>query len=232
MNNHEWAETFVPQMIAILKTYPPFKNCIIKSLTGSDSDLKDNVDMIVSFPGSFSNIRICCRVRCYEVYEHYFNDLALRYKLQSGKKTEWQKWHQGDGDIYLYCFTSKDETKIIYARLINLKFLRELNSIYENLVKPTMDDKFNLLNKGLGNFFELKPEIFKAIKLTNLPTTNQYHDNLILYEWPNKRLKIKENYYSEEWAKELEENESKIKIIENPKTEIRNIDIKNFELVI
>jgi len=86
-----------------------------------EEDMEHNTDLIVL---KFDSVRIACRIRTYDYFERYPNDITIRSERPSGVKTELTKIIEGWGDYLFYGFSNKDATALKKWKLISLNEFR------------------------------------------------------------------------------------------------------------
>jgi hypothetical protein len=140
-------------------------------------DCEENADYSLKFVNDIKSERkIACRIRRFQENK-YFDNITIRCKTKSGKECEWDKFLNSEGDLMFYGILNTQETKIIYARLINLNILRRFNSEYK---VPKKDYLGYVKNNNDGT-------AFRAINLSELPRQLNNH-NLIIGEFGDKKI--------------------------------------------
>lgn len=86
-----------------------------------EEDQERNTDLIVL---RMEAIRIACRMRGYEYYIKWPDDITIRSLRPSGVKTELTKIVEGWGDYFFYGFSNAKETVLHAWRLCDLKVFR------------------------------------------------------------------------------------------------------------
>jgi hypothetical protein len=112
--NNNWSDTFLPEIKQILGYYLIGKPPIVE-------DMEHNTDLIVL---NMKPVRIACRIRRYEYYSKYSNEITIRSKTSSGCPTELRKIITGWGDYFFYGFSDESETKLYSWHLISLNHFR------------------------------------------------------------------------------------------------------------
>lgn len=112
--NKQWSDKFLPEIKMILGLHligePPI-----------EEDCERNTDLIVL---RMEAVRIACRIRRYNYFCRYPNDITIRSKVPSGAKTELTKIIEGWGDYFFYGFSDEQEQRLIAWRLCNLSAFR------------------------------------------------------------------------------------------------------------
>ncbi len=133
-----WSDRFLPEIKQILGLHligePP-----------QEEDAEHNTDLIVL---KMEPVRIACRIRGYEYFLKYPNDITIREKRPSGNKTELAKIIEGWGDYIFYGFSDKNEALLAGWILGDLKtfrlwFTRHLaanNGCLPGIQKPNKDN--------------------------------------------------------------------------------------------
>jgi hypothetical protein len=83
-------------------------------------DCERNSDLMVL---RLRSIRIGCRIRKFDFFEKYPNDITVRSSIPGGK-TELAKMIEGWGDYFFYGFANESETRLQAWRIIDLKPFR------------------------------------------------------------------------------------------------------------
>ena len=109
-----WSDKFLPEIKMILGLHligePPI-----------EEDCERNTDLIVL---KMDAVRIACRIRRYEYFSKYPDDITIRYGRPSGVKTELTKIIEGWGDYFSYGFSDENEKNLISWRLCRLNDFR------------------------------------------------------------------------------------------------------------
>jgi hypothetical protein len=109
-----WSDKFLPEIKQILGLYligePPI-----------EEDSERNTDLIVL---KMEAVRIACRIRRYEYFSKYPNEITIREGRPSGTKTELTKIIEGWGDYFFYGFSDESEENLVLWRLCDLKAFR------------------------------------------------------------------------------------------------------------
>jgi hypothetical protein len=84
-------------------------------------DTKENTDLMLL---SAANLNFACRIRKFQYFKRYPNDITIRCKSFHNQETEIHKIINGYGDYMFYGFCNLEETKIIDYKIIDLKKLR------------------------------------------------------------------------------------------------------------
>lgn len=109
-----WSDIFLPEIKMILGLH----------LIGEpqlEEDCERNTDLIVL---RMEAVRIACRVRHYEYFQKYPNDITIRSGRPSGAKTELTKIVEGWGNYFFYGFSDEQEQRLAAWRLCDLNAFR------------------------------------------------------------------------------------------------------------
>jgi len=155
MNNwkedKKWSDKFLPEIKRIL----------------GENLIKEppNTDLIVL---KLESIRIACRIRKFNYFEKFRNEFTIRAGRPSNKKVELTKIIEGWGDYLFYGFSNKEETGLIYWKIIDLnKFRLYFNRflVKNNGYLPGKKQQ-NFDNSSYFYIFTDKPElIYNQYKL-------------------------------------------------------------------
>lgn len=113
-DDKRWSDKFLPEIKMILGLHligePPI-----------EEDCERNTDLIVL---KMDAVRIACRIRRYEYFSKYPNEITIRSSRPSGIKTELTKILEGWGDYFFYGFSDESETRLISWKLCRLTAFR------------------------------------------------------------------------------------------------------------
>jgi hypothetical protein len=113
-DDKRWSDRFIPEIKRILGEY------LIKSAP-IEEDMEHNTDLVVL---KLDSVRIGCRIRRYNYFAKYPNEITIRSSRPNGCKTELTKIVEGWGDYFFYGFGSKDETVLEAWALCDLRVFR------------------------------------------------------------------------------------------------------------
>lgn len=134
----EWADTFLPQIVDILKSNAIY--ILEIRIADSDKDTKEATDLVISVTGGDVAVRI--RRGKY----HKYRDWTIRSVRDSGAKTELNKLRDGFAKWYLYLWT--DSENIVDWILVDLERSRSSGLLFK--------DRRNISN-GDGTYFVAIP---------------------------------------------------------------------------
>lgn len=110
----KWSDRFLPEIKRTLGFYligePPVED-----------DSERNTDLMVL---KMEAVRIACRIRRYEYFEKYPEEITIREGRPSGTKTELTKIVEGWGDYFFYGFSDTQEMNLVAWRLCTLTAFR------------------------------------------------------------------------------------------------------------
>lgn len=86
-----------------------------------EEDVERNTDLIVL---KMEAVRIACRIRRYEYFDKYPNEITIRSGRPTGTKTELTKIIEGWGDYFFYGFSTGDERALCAWKLCSLNAFR------------------------------------------------------------------------------------------------------------
>lgn len=110
----KWSDKFLPEIKMILGLH------LIGEPT-PEEDVERNTDLIVL---KMEAVRIACRIRRFEYYSKYPNDITIRTNRPSGTKTELAKIIESWGNYFFYGFSDSEEKKLCSWKLCNLNAFR------------------------------------------------------------------------------------------------------------
>lgn len=84
-------------------------------------DTKENTDLMILEAAS---IDFACRVRKFDYYKRYPNDITIRAVSKNRKETEIHKIAKGFGRYMFYGFCDEEQKRIISYRIIDLNIFR------------------------------------------------------------------------------------------------------------
>ena len=113
IDDKKWSDKFLPEIKKILG-----ENLIKEAPL--EEDKNHNTDLMVLTLGA---IRVGCRVRKYEYFLKYPNDITIRSERTYGK-TELAKIISGWGNYFFYGFSNENETNLISWKLLSLNEFR------------------------------------------------------------------------------------------------------------
>jgi len=117
----KWSDRFLPEIKRILG------ECLIREAP-IEEDMEHNTDLIVL---KLDGLRVACRVRRFEYFNRYPDDITIRSDRASGNVTELAKIiTESWGDYFFYGFSDKDGITLCKWKLIHLMFLG--NGFYRN----------------------------------------------------------------------------------------------------
>ena len=109
-DDKRWSDRFLPEIKQILGLYlidePPI-----------EEDMQRNADLTVL---RLNAVRVACRIRKYEYFLSYDDEITIREGRPSGMRTELSKIVQGWSDYMFYGFADKFEKHLHAWRLIDL----------------------------------------------------------------------------------------------------------------
>lgn len=110
----KWSDRFMPEIKRILG------ETFICEAPEEEDQLR-NTDLIIL---KMDGLRFACRMRKYEYFLKYPNDITIRNGTAYNNVTELTKIIKGYGDYFFYGFSNSEETEIISYKIINLSELR------------------------------------------------------------------------------------------------------------
>jgi hypothetical protein len=90
----------------------PMKRIVGEHLIGEapyEDDTQRNTDLVVL---KVEPVRVACRVRRFEHFKLYGDQVTFRAELRNGEKTELHKVMEGWGDYFLYAFADRTDTTL------------------------------------------------------------------------------------------------------------------------
>jgi len=141
------------KMINIILEY--FKPIELKYDLNADRNLVG--DLIITLSDSTDKY-IGFRIRCYDYYLYYSNDLTIR-------QFELKKILEQKGDYYLYAFMNENETEIIKYSIIDLNEFRKI-------FNKRKDFEFNYTvryNKDDTKFYAFKLYNYRTAVIKQMP---------------------------------------------------------------
>lgn len=110
----KWSDKFIPEIKQVLSD-------VFIDAAPEYEDQRHNTDLMVLM---FNPVRIACRIRTYQYYINYPNDITIRKDRPSNADTEMVKLMSGYGDYMFYGFSNKSEDALCAWKLIDLKKFR------------------------------------------------------------------------------------------------------------
>lgn len=113
-NDKRWSDRFLPEIKMILGLH------LIGELA-VEQDCERNTDLIVL---KMEAVRITCRIRRYEYFAKYPDEITIRAGRPSGVKTELTKIIESWGDYFFYGFSDPEEKALQAWKLCRLNAFR------------------------------------------------------------------------------------------------------------
>jgi hypothetical protein len=109
-----WSDKFIPDI----------KRALAEVFVCAAPEFEDKVHNTDLMVFRLNPARVACRIRRYEYYERYPNDITIRKDRPSGNDSELAKLISGYGDFLFYGFSNHDETGLISWSLVDLTQFR------------------------------------------------------------------------------------------------------------